>query len=52
MITVKYKTGFIHENFTSGVIRVQVDQWAYSIEVKSIHAAKIMITKHFNKLSK
>lgn len=46
MITFKYKRGFIHENFTSGIIRVSVDEYAYCIEVKSIHAAKIMITKH------
>ena len=31
------------------VIRVIVDQWAYAIEVKSIHAAKILITKHSKK---
>ena len=31
------------------VIRVTVDQWAYAIEVKAIHAAKILITKHSKK---
>lgn len=48
MITHKYKSGYIHENFTSGVIRVQVDAYAYAIEVKSLHAAKLLITKHVN----
>jgi len=50
MLTFKYKTGYIHDNFTTGVIRVQVDGYAYAIEVKSIHAAKILITKHVNKM--
>jgi|LakMenEpi03Aug12_release.lakeMendotaPanAssembly.Ray.scaffolds.fasta_scaffold04620_19 hypothetical protein len=48
-----YKCGFIcGKNFRDGanIVRVKVDKYAYLIEVKSIHAAKIMITKHFNKL--
>jgi len=48
-----YKCGFIHESVFSNnatIIRVQVDKYAYPVEVRSIHAAKIMITKHFNKL--
>ena len=49
MNTIKYKTGFIHENFTTGVIRVQVDGYAYPIECKSIFAAKLIITKHTKK---
>ena len=48
MCTYKYKCGWIHENFTLGVIRVQVDKHAYSLEVKSFHQAKILITKHLN----
>jgi len=28
---------------------MQGDAWAYVIEVKSIHAAKILITKHSKK---
>lgn len=49
MSTFKYKCGFIHENFTTGVTRVQVDQYAYAIEVKSVQAAKLLITKHLKK---
>jgi hypothetical protein len=45
MHTFKYKCGYVHENFTSGMVRVQVDEYAYPIEVRSIHAAKIRITK-------
>lgn len=48
MNTFKYKCGYIHENFTLGVIRVQVDAYAYAIEVKSILAAKQLISKHLN----
>jgi len=45
---VRYKQGFIHctSYGSTEVIRVQVDKYAYSIEVKSIRSAKIMITKH------
>lgn len=32
------------------VIRVCVNNYAYSVQVKSMHAAKLMITKHANKL--
>ena len=49
MYTIGYKTGFIHENLKTGKILVQVDAYAYAIEVKSIRAAKIMITKFVNK---
>ncbi len=48
MNTIRYKTGYIHINFTLDMVRVQVDGYAYSIEVKSVHAAKILITKHVN----
>ena len=48
MNTFKYKCGFIHENFTNGVVRVQVDAYAYAIEVKSVRAAKLIISKHLN----
>lgn len=53
--TIKYKCGFIHLSYPDNkteVVRMQVDPYAYSIEVKSIHAAKIMITKHDNKLKR
>jgi hypothetical protein len=49
MHTFKYKCGYIHENFTTGIIQVQVDQYAYPIEVRSIRAAKILISKHVKK---
>jgi competence protein ComGF len=55
--TIGYKNGFIHltyphqyNNLKREVIRVQVDGYAYSIQVKSLHAAKITITKHENKI--
>lgn len=44
MNTFKYKCGFIHDNFTTGVVRVQVDPYAYTIQVKSVLAAKRLIT--------
>jgi hypothetical protein len=46
--TFRYKNGFINVSTLSGseVIRAMVDQFAYAIEVKSVHAAKILITKH------
>ncbi len=47
--TLKYKTGYIHIsvlNTGDEVIRAQVDRFAYTRQVKSLHAAKIMITKH------
>ena len=31
------------------VIRVMVDKYAYAIQVKSIHAAKLLITAHSKK---
>lgn len=43
MRTFKYKNGYIHENFTTGVVQVQI---GYKVTVvKSVHAAKIFITK-------
>ena len=49
--TNSYKSGYIFwTSFGSyEVVRVMVDKYAYPIEVKSIHAAKIMITKHSKK---
>jgi len=46
--TIGYKKGFIHESYSTGVqvVRVQVDRFAYAIQVKSIQAAKLLITKH------
>lgn len=51
-LTFRYKTGFIHESYVTGlqIIRVQVDQFAYAIQVKSIRAAKLLITKHNKKI--
>lgn len=44
MLTFKYKTWFIHDNFTSG--RVTVQDLDFNITtVKSVHAAKIFITR-------
>lgn len=52
--TIRYKNGFIHysSNYLGETIRVMVDEWAYSIEVKSTHAAKLLITKHEKRYSK
>jgi hypothetical protein len=44
MNTFKYKTGYIHENFTTGMVMVQMDSYAYPIEVKSVLTAKRLIT--------
>jgi hypothetical protein len=48
--TLGYKLGFIHLSYIEGceVIRVQVDKYAYLVQVKSMRAAKILITKHLN----
>ena len=46
MITIAYKTGYITENLSTGMVRARVDAYAYSIEVKSVHAGKIIISKH------
>ncbi len=51
--TIKYKFGFIHLSYPDNkteIVRVQVDPYAYSMEVKSIHSAKIIITKHEQKI--
>lgn len=49
--TLKYKCGWIHGAVIDGnsVITFQVDSYAYIIYAKSLHAAKIAITKYFNK---
>ena len=49
--TIPYKQGRIYCAYFGSreVVKVTVDQWAYLIEVKSIHAAKLLITKHSNK---
>jgi len=43
MHTFKYKAGYIHDNFTAGIIKVQYKR--HIIEVKSVRAAKMLITK-------
>jgi hypothetical protein len=49
--TISYKQGYIFGASFGGseVIRVKVDEYAYTIQVKSIHAAKLLITKHAKK---
>lgn len=49
--TIGYKKGYIHLSYIENqeVIRVQVDGYAYPIQVKSMHAAKLLITKHVQK---
>jgi hypothetical protein len=42
MITYKYKHGYIHDNFTAGIVQVQIGYKVY--RVKSVHAAKLFIT--------
>ena len=54
----RYKCGRIYTKVTTEyarpvitVYRVRVDQFAYLVEVKSEHAAKILITKHARKIA-
>jgi len=51
-LTTSYKCGWIHYHVASGrdIFEVQVDAYAYAIQVKSTHAAKILITKHWNRI--
>jgi hypothetical protein len=48
----KYKCGYIHtafdDRYSKERVQVNVDEYAYTMHVKSVHAAKIMITKHLN----
>lgn len=56
--TFAYKTGYIHITISCPVnslssydknyhiVQVQLNKYAYLIEVKSVHAAKLFITKH------
>jgi hypothetical protein len=46
MHTFKYKTGYIHENFTTGMESVKVQINSVIWYVKSVHAAKIAITRY------
>ena len=48
--TQSYKSGFIHSAVIDGhdVTKVQADPFAYVVYVKSIRAAKLLITKHVN----
>lgn len=50
-LTQSYKQGYIFSAYIDGneVVKCQVDKHAYIIYVKSIHAAKILITKHNKK---
>ena len=45
MHTFKYKGHYIHENFNSDIIQVQFANNKI-ITVKSVRAAKILITRH------
>lgn len=49
--TFKYKTGYIHVAMfgSEQVVKVSVDVHAYTIGVKSIHAAKMAITRHIKR---
>lgn len=53
-LTISYKTGYIYTAVIDGqdIVKYQVDKHAYVQYCKSIHAAKIIITKHFNKFYK
>ena len=46
--TIGYKQGYIHLSHIEGneVIRVQVDKFAYALEVRSLQAAKNRITRY------
>ena len=50
-LTQKYKCGWIYSATIDGqhVVKMQVDAHAYVVYTKSIHSAKIAITKHLNK---
>jgi hypothetical protein len=51
-LTFKYKCGYIHtafdDRYSKERVQVSVDAYAYALHVKSVHAAKILITKHLN----
>lgn len=51
--TQRYKMGYIHSATIEGneIVKVQVNQFAYIVYVKSIPAAKLLITKHLLKNS-
>lgn len=48
MLTKRYKSGFIHLSYRTGVetITVSVSHLAMPVRVKSEHAAKLTITQH------
>lgn len=49
---MSYKLGYIYGATIDGhdVIKYQVDGYAYIQHAKSVHAAKIILTKHFKKV--
>lgn len=53
-LTIRYKQGYIYSIIIDGheVVKYQVDKYAYVQYCKSIRAAKIIISKHFNKVYK
>lgn len=48
MYTFKYKGFYIHDNFTSGEVKVQTPDYDI-IYVKSVHAAKCVISRIINR---
>lgn len=58
MYTFKYKIGYIHENFSTNEVMVQIrdmkrnDGTYYTKYVKSVHSAKMFITQWDNALKR
>lgn len=48
MQTIQYKGGYIHLSYTDGreTVRVSVTPFSYCMTVKSLRAAKILITRN------
>lgn len=48
MQTIRYKQGYIHLSYVDGreIVRVSVSPYAYCMQVKSLRAAKYLITRH------
>lgn len=53
-VTFRYRAGWIHvSDLLEGreIVRVQVDAFAYAVEVRSVFAAKLVITKHMKRIN-
>jgi hypothetical protein len=50
--TLRYKTGYIHLSYVNGheLVYCCVQPDAYTMQAKSLRAAKLRITKHANKI--